>query len=179
MYDRVMATSLLTEGGRQGLGWSAQWGLIAEPASSIFLRPKRQYSAWATSIGSGSSQLSLKGSACLYDPNCIGDGHAMAWTAGATFTMMEKSRPEPGGFNWPEYGVGNASNTWFACTIVDANGKEIPWVDREGRVLTAVSERYRPTAGQKFLLPRQALFGPKGPPINTWDPISSLIYRTG
>jgi succinate dehydrogenase/fumarate reductase flavoprotein subunit len=67
--------------------------------------------------------------------------------------MMEHSRAGGGPFGRPQYGVGNPRNTWFAATIVDANGKEVPWVDRDGRVLKTVSERYYPTSGQKFFLP--------------------------
>ena len=37
--------------------------------------------------------------------------------------------------------------------MVDANGKEIPWVDRDGKVLKTVSERYRPAPGQKLFFP--------------------------
>jgi succinate dehydrogenase/fumarate reductase flavoprotein subunit len=33
--------------------------------------------------------------------------------------------------------------------MVDANGREIPWVDRDGKVLKTVSERYRHAPGQK------------------------------
>jgi hypothetical protein len=66
--------------------------------------------------------------------------------------MMEKSFPDAGGFGFPPYGVGNADNTWFACTMVDANGKEIPWVDRDGNILKTVSDRYRPVPGQKFFV---------------------------
>jgi succinate dehydrogenase/fumarate reductase flavoprotein subunit len=36
--------------------------------------------------------------------------------------------------------------------MVDANGKEIPWVDRDGKVLKSVSERYQPAPGQKFFI---------------------------
>ena len=36
--------------------------------------------------------------------------------------------------------------------MVDANGKEIPWVDKDGRVLKTVEERYRPAPGQKFFV---------------------------
>jgi hypothetical protein len=75
---------------------------------------------------------------------------------------MERSSGPPftvfatGGFSYPQYGAGNASNTWFACTIVDADGKEVPWVDRDGRVLETVSERYHPAPGQKLALPYRA-----------------------
>jgi len=74
----------------------------------------------------------------------------MAWKAGAEFALMENGLPSAGGFCYPAYGTGNAHNTWYACTIVDANGKEIPWVDRDGRVLKTVSERYRPAPGQRL-----------------------------
>jgi succinate dehydrogenase/fumarate reductase flavoprotein subunit len=36
--------------------------------------------------------------------------------------------------------------------MVDANGKEIPYVDRDGQILKTVSERYRPAPGQKFFV---------------------------
>jgi hypothetical protein len=36
--------------------------------------------------------------------------------------------------------------------MVDANGREIPWVDRDGKVLKTISDRYRPAPGQKFFL---------------------------
>jgi hypothetical protein len=86
------------------------------------------------------------------DPNLSGAGFAIAWNAGAEFSLLEKSGPASGGFSFPPYGVGNPDNTWYACTIVDANAKEAPWVDRDGRVLKTVSERYRPAPGQKFFL---------------------------
>ncbi len=74
----------------------------------------------------------------------------MAWQAGAEMTLMERGGIASGGFAYPSYGTGNAHNTWYACTIVDANGKEIPWVDRDGKVLKTVSERYHPAPGQKI-----------------------------
>ena len=36
--------------------------------------------------------------------------------------------------------------------MVDANGKEIPWIDRDGNILKTYFERYRPVPGQKFFL---------------------------
>ena len=58
----------------------------------------------------------------------------------------------PAGFRYVPYGTGNAHNTWYACTIVDAEGKEVPWVDRDGRVLDTISQRYRPGPGQDYFL---------------------------
>ena len=65
----------------------------------------------------------------------------MQWAgaAGIEFTMMEKSvRAEfsAAGRSFPPYGAGNNHNTWYAATMVDARGVEIPYVDRDGKELT-------------------------------------------
>ena len=87
------------------------------------------------------------------EPNCVGDGVVMAWNAGAEFAMMEKTSTFNSVYGFPNYGTGNCDNTWYACTMVDSNDKEIPWVDANGKTLTTVSQRYRPASGQKFFLP--------------------------
>ena len=76
----------------------------------------------------------------------------MGWRAGASFALMEQTRSSEGNFAYPTFGVGNSDNTWYGCIVVDNNGKEIPWVDRDGRVLKNLSERFRPAPGQKFFL---------------------------
>ena len=94
----------------------------------------------------------------------IGSGHAMGWRAGMEFTMMEKSvRAEfsAAGRSFPPYGTGNNHNTWYAATMVDARGVEIPYVDRDGRELKTVSERYHPAPGQKFFLKGGVIDNPK------------------
>jgi len=91
----------------------------------------------------------------------------MAWKAGADFTLMERSMPSSGGFRYPAYGTGNAHNTWYPCTIVDANGKEIPWVDRDGRVLKTLLERFQPAPGQRLFMhgPAAASYELRGPSL--------------
>ena len=94
----------------------------------------------------------------------IGSGHAMGWRAGIEFTMMEKSvRAEfsAAGRSFPPYGAGNNHNTWYAATMVDARGVEIPYVDRDGKELKTVSERYYPAKGQKFFLKGGVIDNPK------------------
>jgi hypothetical protein len=78
----------------------------------------------------------------------------MGWRVGVEFTLMERSiRGQwSGERSYPPYGTGNTHNTWYACSMVDANNKEIPWIDRDGNVLENVSQRYRPAPGQKFFL---------------------------
>jgi len=98
--------------------------------------------------------LGLPGISEFRPLQCMGDGHAMAWKAGVKFTMMEKSLRGQwsGDRSYPPYGTGNTHNTWYACSMVDADGKEIPWIDRDGNILKSVSQRYRPSPGQKFFL---------------------------
>lgn len=102
---------------------------------------------------------------CEFRPmQSIGSGHAMGWRAGMEFTMMEKSvRAEfsAAGRSFPPYGAGNNHNTWYAATRVDARGVEIPYVDRDGRELSSVSERYYPARGQKFFLKGGVIDNPK------------------
>ncbi len=94
----------------------------------------------------------------------IGSGHAMGYRAGVEFTMMEKSvRGEfsAAGRSFPPYSTGNNHNTWYAATMVDATGREIPYVDRDGNELKTVKERYYPAKGQKFFLKGGVIDNPK------------------
>jgi succinate dehydrogenase/fumarate reductase flavoprotein subunit len=153
IYDRVMATGLLTKGGKPGDRVVGATGVHARTGEFLIFVAKATVMATCDATRLWVFSTELKGAAAAHlDPNNTGDGHAMAWQAGAEFTMMERSHPSPGGFSYPAYGVGNAHNTWFACTLVDSRGKEIPWVDRDGRVLEAISERYRPSPGQRFFV---------------------------
>ena len=153
IYDRVMATSLLTEGGKQGARVVGATGVDTRTGEFYVFKAKATVLCIAQPSRLWVFSTELVGSNAAHsDPNCAGGGYAMAWRAGAEFALMENSSPSSGGFCYPAYGTGNAHNTWYACTIVDANGKEIPWVDRDGRVLKTVSERYRPAPGQKFFV---------------------------
>jgi len=154
VLDRTMATGLLTraEGdsrrviGAMGIH-TRTGGFIAVKAGAVILAMSRPTRVWLFSLG-------LPGISEFRPPQCTGDGHAMAWRAGAAFTMMEKSiRAEwSGERSFPPYGTGNNHNTWYACSMVDADGRQLPWVDRDGNVLETVSQRYRPSPGQDFYL---------------------------
>jgi len=154
ILDRTMATSLLTEDGRQGarvLGATAVHGRTGKffvfQAKATILCMSRPSRLWLFST-------ELPGVSEFRPPQCNGDGHAMAWSAGAEFAMMEKSvKAEWSGTrSYAPYSTGNTHNTWYACSMVDANGREIPWVDRDGNVLADIAERYRPAEGQKLYL---------------------------
>ena len=151
-YDRVMATRLLTEEGAQGGRVIGATGLNTRTGEFYIFKSKATIISSGSGSGSWVFSTELKGSAASFEPNCTGDGHAMGWYAGAELTLMEKSMPASGPFSWPNYGTGNGGNTWFPCTIVDANGKEVPWVDKDGKVLKTVEERTRPAPGQKLFV---------------------------
>lgn len=154
IHERIMATNLLTEEGKQGgkvvgaVGVNGRTGeFVIFKSRATILCMSRPTRIWLFSPG-------FPGISEFRPPQCNGDGHAMGWRAGVEFTMMEKSvRAEwSGERSFPPYGTGNTHNTWYACNMVDAAGKEIPWVDRDGNILKTVSQRYRPAPGQKFFL---------------------------
>ena len=164
IFDRVMVTSLLTEGGRQGNRCVGATGIHTRTGKFYIFRGKasiicmsRPARIWMFS----SDHTGL----CEFRPTqCIGDGHAMGWIAGAEFTMMEKSvRTEfsAAGRSYPPYGTGNNHNTWYGASIIDATGKEIPYADRDGNILKSVEERFLPVKGQPFFLKGGAIDNPK------------------
>ncbi|MBK9388955.1 MAG: FAD-binding protein [Bacteroidetes bacterium] len=175
IVDRVMVTSLLTQSGNQGNRCIGATGLhtrtgkfyIFSSKSTIMClsRPAR---IWMFS----SDHTGL----CEFRPTqCIGDGHAMGWRIGAEFTMMEKSvRTEfsAAGRSYPPYGAGNNHNSWYGASIIDSTGKEIPYADRDGKILKSVEERFLPAKGQKFFMkggsvddPKHAIEGPETLPF--------------
>jgi succinate dehydrogenase/fumarate reductase flavoprotein subunit len=164
IFDRIMVTSLLTEGGRQGNRCVGATGIHTRTGKFYIFRGKasimcmsRPARIWMFS----SDHTGL----CEFRPTqCIGDGHAMGWIAGAEFTMMEKSvRTEfsAAGRSYPPYGTGNNHNTWYGASIIDATGKEIPYADRDGNILKSVEERFLPVKGQPFFLKGGAIDNPK------------------
>lgn len=167
IYNRVMCTSLLTEGGRQGSKVVGATGVHGRTGEFYIFKAKATVLTTGQTQGLWIFSTELAGSASKFmDPNNVGDGHAMAWNAGAEFAMMERSGAEAsGGFTYPPYATGNASNTYFACSIVDDNGKEVPWVDRDGNLLKTVSERNYPVSGQHFFFNAFGSYDIRGPSL--------------
>jgi succinate dehydrogenase/fumarate reductase flavoprotein subunit len=154
VIDRTMVCGLLTEGGRVGArvvgavavnGRTGKFTVVRAKATVMCTsRPTR---VWLFVPGA-------PGISEFRPPQCTGDGHAIGWQAGVAFTMLEKAiRAEWSGTrSFPPYGTGNNHNSWYACSMVDAEEREIPWVDRDGRELKTVAERYRPAPGQRLFL---------------------------
>jgi succinate dehydrogenase/fumarate reductase flavoprotein subunit len=154
ILDRHMATALLHSGGipaqrvTGAVLLDARTGQVtAASAKAVILCTSRPTRLWLFSS-------EFPGISEFRPPQTTGDGHTLAWRIGAQFVMMEKSvKGEWSGIrSYPPYSTGNNHNTWYACTLVDATGREIPWTDRDGRILPDVASRYKPAPGQKFFL---------------------------
>ncbi|MFX1529334.1 MAG: FAD-dependent oxidoreductase, partial [Promethearchaeota archaeon] len=154
IYDRTMATSLLSDVSKQVAKVGGATGVNGRTGQFLVFKSKATILCMARATRLWLFSLGVPGISEFRPLQCMGDGHAMGWRAGVEFTMMEKSiRGQwSGERSYPPYGTGNTHNTWYACSMVDANGKEIPWIDRDGNILTKVSQRYRPSPGQKFFL---------------------------
>ena len=160
IYDRVMATSLLTEDGKQGsrvvgaTGLNVRTGefyVFAAKATILALAHPRREWVFSTELNGGAATFA--------DINIVGDGHAMGWNAGAEYALMERTYPSAGGFAYIQYGVGYPDNTWHGATMLDAQGREIPWFDRDGQPLKTVQDRFRPAPGQNHIVVGGGLVG--------------------
>lgn len=184
IYDRTEATALLTaeeNGKKRGVG---AMGMNVHTGKFLIFRAKATVLAMSRPARVWLFDPDMTG-LCEFRPmQSIGSGHAMGWRSGMEFTMMEKSvRAEfsAAGRSFPPYGTGNNHNTWYAATMVDARGVEIPYVDRDGRELKTVRERYYPAKGQKFFLKGGVIDNPKyeyrGPETMDFDELARRGYQ--
>ncbi|MCD8368654.1 MAG: FAD-binding protein [Clostridiales bacterium] len=152
LFERVMVTSLLTEGGKPGARVIGATGFSMKTGEFYVFQAKSVViaSGYACTVWTYSTEIT--GNSYRWDPNDIGDGLAMAWKAGAQVFGMDKAGNTNGAhpFAWPRFGVGNPHNTWYPCTIVDNNGKAIPWEDVNGKVLPDSYARNYPAQGQPY-----------------------------
>lgn len=149
----VRITSLLTERGKPGARVIGATAVNVRTGEFYILKAKATVSCMGNVRHLWVFSTELKGAAdTLADLNNSGTSYATAWNAGAELALMETTMRSAGGFAYPVQGSGHFGATWYACNMVDANGKEIPWIDKDGRVLKTLPERYRPAPGQKFFL---------------------------
>ena len=149
-YDSIVITSLLTEGGKIGSRVIGAIGVHRLTGEFYIFKAK----ATVMSLSRPADIWVYDNAGFMNEPNSTCEGLDMMWRAGVELTMMEASdtRMQTGGFSNIPYSTGCSHNTWFPCTLVDANGKEIPWVDRDGNMLTKVEERNYPAEGQRAFL---------------------------
>ena len=164
IYDRTEATGLLTKtvnGKKRGIG---AMGMNVHTGKFLIFKSKATILTMSRPARVWLFNSDMMGLCEFRPPQSIGSGHAMGFRAGVEFALMEKSvRGEfsASGRSFPPYGAGNNHNTWYAATMVDARGVEIPYVDRDGKELKTVSERYYPAEGQKFFLKGGVIDNPK------------------
>ncbi len=153
LYERVMMTALLTEGGKQGAPVVGAMGVSSETGELFVFHCKTVIISTGYACSMWTMNMELTGNSYRWDPNEIGEGLAMAWKAGAQVYGMHRNGSTKGNnpFAWPRFGIGNPGNTWFPCTIVDNQGKEIPWEDAEGKILHTVAERNMPAEHQRYI----------------------------
>jgi succinate dehydrogenase/fumarate reductase flavoprotein subunit len=153
IQNRICATSLLTEGGRQGARVVGATGVNTRTGEFYVFKAK----ATVVTTG-GAGRLfqcipELTASSSMSDMTSAGVGHAIGWKAGAELVLMEKTGPITlSGFGYAPYSMGNSGNTYHGAPIVDANGKEVPWVDGFGQPIQTQHERFACGPGQKFQL---------------------------
>jgi hypothetical protein len=150
VFDRVMVTALLTEGEGEAKRVTGAVGLNTRSGECVVVQARA--SILATGLPGRLWTFSTENRPTFRDPNLTGDGTATAWDAGAAFVNLETSYPDGNPLAYLAYGVGNAHNTWHGCPIVDAAGKEVPWVDRDGNAVRGIEARFTPSKGQDFAL---------------------------
>lgn len=173
IFDWVTLTSLLTEGGKQGARVVGATGVNVRTGEFYIFKAK------ATIVCTGGESrlwhFSSEQRALYSDrpPQIVGEGWVAAWRAGAELSHFEKSTPlSTGGLvgiDIVHYFGGYWEAEWRPCTMVDAIGKEIPWVDRDGNPLSTVLQRSQPAPGQKFFLPNLPFVRPSIIPATSRD----------
>lgn len=155
IVERTMATSLLTEGAKQGARLVGATGINVRTGEFTVFKAKSCILCMATPEHVwifSTEHTGLVGRDG--PPTNAGNGFAMAWRAGAEFVRMEAStREEWGGstgIGTIMFGSGSSFATWFPCSIIDAKGKEIPWVGKDGKELISFSQRANPKPGDGF-----------------------------
>jgi succinate dehydrogenase/fumarate reductase flavoprotein subunit len=153
IYNRIMPTTLLTAGGKQGARVVGATAVNTHTGEFYVFRSK------ATIISTGGAGRlyvfapEITASGTMADLNSAGVGQSLGWNAGAEFVCMEMTGPGGlVGFGYAPYSTANSSNTYHGTPIVDADGKELPWVDVFGRPLKTTEDRFLPQQGQKFQL---------------------------
>jgi len=153
IQNRMMPTALLTAGGKQGAKVVGATAVNARTGEFYVFKAK------ATVIATGGAgrlfdfapEVTASGS--MGNMNASGAGEALGWKAGAEFVCMEGSGPgRLTGYAYAPYSMANAHNTYHGAPIVDADGKEVPWVDAFNRPVKNVEGRFLPSEGQDFIL---------------------------
>jgi len=153
IYNRMLITGLLTAGGRTGARVVGATGINTRTGEFFVFKSRATVIATGGAGRLWSFVPELTASSSMGDLNNCGVGLAIGWQAGAEFACMEQTMPgRLSGFGYAPYSMANAHNTYHGTPIVDARGKEVPWVDCRGRELETSAQRFLPASGQRFIL---------------------------
>jgi len=151
LYERIMATSLLTDGGKQGSKVVGATGFNVRTGEFYVFRAKATLLCMGHPGGRGwVFTTEWQGMGNFYPGNSTGEAYSLTWNAGAELTMMEKTQllrrqraSTEGGYQ----------TSWVPATVVDSEGKEVPYVDRDGKILKTYLDRCLPASGQRIIMP--------------------------
>lgn len=158
IYDRVMATSLLTEGGIQGARVVGATGVNNRTGEFMIFTAKATILCTA---GVGSVWVfntELAGITTFRSRAMSGDGAAMAWKAGAELTMMERS-------GMLSLGTGH-KHSWYTGAG-DASYENVPIVDDNGKRLPVSNQGWNDSIGR----------GSPGTPQERWEAIHQGVLK--
>ncbi len=127
IYDRVMATSLLNEGGAQGQRIVGATGFNNRTGEFMVFHAKATILCMSGSAVIWTFDTELAALSTFRPRTLSGDGIAMAWRAGAELALLEKSEPyRLGGGHKHHWYAGAGDASYENVPLVDANGKLLP-----------------------------------------------------
>ena len=152
VYDRICATSLLTEGGKQGARVIGATGVndrtgefYVFEAKSVVVSTGRTSRLWGFAPELTESQ-SMNGL------NQTAMGNTIGWRAGAEFVMMEMVGQSKFGFGYAPYSTGNNNNTYQGAPTVDKDGKEVHYAYTDGRLIDNEEDIFKPNEEDSFII---------------------------
>ncbi len=126
VLDRVMATSLLNEGGKVGGRIVGATGLNTRTGEFVIVKAK---AVIMTAGGSGQIwhvDMEHGGFTNMYPRTWSGDSTAMAWRAGATLTMMEGTSVNRMSGQRHKWYTGGGDASYENIHLVDSNNTVLP-----------------------------------------------------
>jgi succinate dehydrogenase/fumarate reductase flavoprotein subunit len=128
IFDRVMAASLLTEGGIRGARVIGATGFNNRTGAFMIFRSKATVLATAGDYYMWMLNTEHAGCRQFRSRCATGDGVAMAWKAGAELVLMEHTIPLMLGTGYKHNWYGGAGDASYEnLQLVDAEGKKLPW----------------------------------------------------
>jgi len=127
IFDRVMATSLLNEGGAQGQRILGATGFNNRTGEFMVFKAKATILCMSGTAHIWTFDTELAALSAFRPRTLSGDGIAMAWRAGCELALMEKSEPHRlGGGHKHHWYAGAGDASYENVPLVDANGKALP-----------------------------------------------------